>query len=58
MATQAILQLAITYLPAMNTVFQTAPLDVGVWLRILAIAVVVSVAVGAEKWLRARRTAR
>ncbi|NVN49800.1 HAD-IC family P-type ATPase [Mycolicibacterium hippocampi] len=57
-ATQAILQLAITYLPAMNTVFQTAPLDVGVWLRILAIAVVVSVAVGAEKWLRARRTAQ
>lgn len=57
-ATQAILQLAITYLPAMNMVFQTAPLDAGVWLRILAIAVVVSVAVGAEKWLRARRTAQ
>ncbi|MBY0286303.1 MAG: cation-transporting P-type ATPase [Mycobacteriaceae bacterium] len=53
-ATQAVAQLAITYLPGMNTVFQTAPLDVGAWLRIFAIAVVVSVVVGAEKRIRAR----
>jgi len=53
--TQAVAQLVITYLPAMNTVFQTAPLDAGVWLRIFAIGVLVSLAVGAEKWLRARR---
>ncbi|MGB3353258.1 MAG: cation-transporting P-type ATPase [Mycobacterium sp.] len=56
-ATQAFLQLAITYLPVMNTVFQTAPLDPGAWLRIFAIALVVSVVVGAEKWLRARELA-
>ncbi len=54
-ATQAVAQLVITYLPAMNVVFQTAPLDIGGWLRIFAIAFVVSLAVGAEKWLRARR---
>jgi cation-transporting P-type ATPase F len=54
-ATQAVAQLVITYLPAMNTVFQTAPLDVGAWLRIFAIAVVASVVVGAEKGIRARK---
>ena len=51
---QAVAQLAITYLPAMNMVFQTAPLDAGAWLRIFGIAIGVSVAVAAEKWLRAR----
>ena len=54
-AAQAFLQLAITYLPVMNTVFQTAPLDPGAWLRIFGIALVVSMAVGAEKWLRTRK---
>ena len=36
-AAQAIAQLAITYLPAMNTVFHTAPLELNAWLRILGI---------------------
>jgi len=54
-ATQAVAQLAITYLPAMNTVFQTAPLDGGAWLRIFGIALLVSLAVAGEKWLRARK---
>jgi len=53
-ATQAVAQLAITYLPAMNTVFQTAPLDGGAWLRIFGIALLVSLAVAGEKWLRRR----
>ena len=52
---QAVAQLVITYLPAMNTVFQTAPLDIGGWLRIFGIAMVVSLAVGVEKWLQARK---
>lgn len=52
--TQAVAQLAITYLPAMNLVFQTAPLDAGTWLRIIGLACVISVAVAGEKWLRAR----
>ena len=54
-AAQALAQLAITYLPGMNAVFQTAPLDGGGWLRIFAIAVLVSVAVAVEKWLRTRK---
>ncbi|MCF6385779.1 HAD-IC family P-type ATPase [Mycobacterium sp. MBM] len=53
-AAQAVAQLAITYLPAMNTLFQTAPLGADVWLRILGIAIVMSLAVAAEKWLRSR----
>jgi cation-transporting ATPase F len=48
-ATQAVAQLAITYLPAMNPVFQTAPLDGDAWLRIFAIALVVSLVLAAEK---------
>ena len=54
-ATQAIAQLAITYLPAMNLVFQTAPLDAGAWPRIIGVAGVISLAVAGEKWLRARK---
>lgn len=53
-AVQAVAQMAITYLPVMNTIFDTAPLDAEVWLRIFGIAVVVSLVVASEKWLRAR----
>ena len=53
-AVQALAQIAITYLPVMNTIFDTAPLQAEVWLRIFGIAVVVSLVVAAEKWLRAR----
>lgn len=52
---QAIAQLAITYLPAMNTVFGTAPIGAGAWLRIFGIAVAASVFVGIDKWLRRPR---
>ena len=52
---QAIAQLAITYLPAMNTVFGTAPIGVGAWLRILAIAAAASVVVAIDKRLRRLR---
>ena len=49
---QAIAQLAITYLPAMNTDFGTAPIAGDVWLRILAIAVAASLVVAVDKRLR------
>lgn len=49
---QAIGQLAITYLPAMNATFDTAPIGLDVWLRILAIALVSSLVVGVDKRLR------
>ena len=52
---QALAQLAITYLPAMNTVFETAPIGWAVWLRILGIAVVTSLVVGVDKHLRRPR---
>jgi cation-transporting P-type ATPase F len=51
---QAIGQLAITYLPAMNTVFHTAPIAGDAWLRILAIAVAVSLVVALDKRWRQR----
>lgn len=54
-AVQAAAQAAFTYLPAMNTVFQTAPISAGAWLRIFAIATGISLIVGVEKWLRGRR---
>ena len=51
---QALAQILITYLPAMNTVFQTAPIGLEVWMRIVAIAAGISAVVGLEKWARAR----
>ena len=54
-AVQALAQIAITYLPAMNGVFQTAPIGLDVWVRIFAIAAGISVVVGTEKWVRARQ---
>lgn len=53
---QGLAQLAITYLPAMNTMFGTAPIGFGAWLRIFGIAVMASGVVALDKWLR-RRTA-
>ncbi|MGM0385133.1 MAG: HAD-IC family P-type ATPase, partial [Actinomycetota bacterium] len=53
-AAQAVLQVAITYLPVMNTVFSTAPIGLATWLRILTVGVVVSVVVAVDKGLRRR----
>ena len=49
---QAVGQIALTYLPAMNRVFHTAPLGWDAWLRILAIGLAASLVVAAEKRLR------
>jgi cation-transporting ATPase F len=49
---QAIGQLAITYLPAMNSLFGTAPIGGDVWLRILGIAVAASLVVAVDKRLQ------
>jgi cation-transporting ATPase F len=51
---QVLAQLAITYLPVMNTLFQTAPLDAQAWLRILGLALLASVVVALDKRLRRR----
>jgi len=55
-----VLQLLLTYLPAMNRLFHTAPIDGPAWGLVLAAAVTVYVVVEVETWLRLqwnRRTA-
>lgn len=49
---QVLAQLAITYLPAMNQVFQTMPISAGAWLRIGALALIASAVVAFDKRLR------
>ncbi len=50
------LQLLFTYWPVMHALFQTAPLDVDAWGRILAFGLALLVIVELEKWiLRGRR---
>jgi Ca2+-transporting ATPase len=49
-----ILQVMFTYLPAMNLMFLSAPIGFESWGRILAVSVITSFVVGAEKWLRRR----
>ena len=46
---QALGQAALTYLPALNRLFQTAPIGVDVWLRILAVAAAAALLVAADK---------
>jgi magnesium-transporting ATPase (P-type) len=47
-----LLQIAYTYLPAMNAVFQSAPLDLEAWLRILGLAVIAYFIIEFDKWIR------
>ena len=47
-------QLALTYLPVMNRLFQTAPITGGAWLRILILALGAWVIVAADKRLALR----
>jgi magnesium-transporting ATPase (P-type) len=59
--TMFLLQLAYTYLPVMNGLFQSAPVDLAVWGRTLVAGVAVFVIVEVEKNLwrkKARATAR
>ncbi len=49
---QALGQAAITYLPAMNAIFGTAPLATDVWLRIFGVAVAASAVIAVDKRLR------
>ncbi len=53
-----LLQALFTYLPAMNSLFHSAPIDAGAWLRILAVGFAVWALVGLEKWIRGRRVAQ
>ena len=54
-AVTVLLQLMITYLPAMNAAFQTAPLPGAAWIPVLALGVLIYGIVGVDKWFAARR---
>jgi magnesium-transporting ATPase (P-type) len=60
--TTVVLQLALTYASPMNRLFDTAPIDAGTWLRILAAAAVTWTVVEIEKafrrWAAGRRPRR
>ncbi|NNH69323.1 HAD-IC family P-type ATPase [Nocardia uniformis] len=49
---QIIGQLALTYLPAMNTIFGTAPITADTWLRIAAVTAIAGAVVAVDKGLR------
>jgi Ca2+-transporting ATPase len=53
-ATVVLLQMAFTYLPLLNRVFDTAPIDLQAWGAIIAFGLVVYIVVEMEKWLRRR----
>ena len=56
MAAMLLLQLAFTYAPVMNTLFQTEAISLAAWLRAIACGAVIFIVVGIEKaWRRRSR---
>ena len=53
-AVMLLVQIVYTYLPVMNRLFQSAPIDLGAWVRIVAAGMTAYLIVEAEKWLCAR----
>ena len=51
---QALAQAAVTYLPAMNLVFDTAPVSAASWLRVCGIAALAGLVIVVDKRLRPR----
>jgi magnesium-transporting ATPase (P-type) len=47
-------QLAVLYVPALQWVFRTVPLDKVDWMRILAVSLTIVAAVELDKWIRGR----
>ena len=54
--TTVALQMAFTYLPIMNSIFQSAPLAASAWWPIIALGLVINLVIGAIKWVENRRT--
>lgn len=50
-AVTLLLQMFFTYAPPMQSLFQTAPIDAGAWMRIVAVGAAISCVTGVEKWL-------
>ncbi len=57
-AAMLLLQILYTYLPVMNTLFQSAPIDTAAWARITVTGVISYLTVEAEKRLRLRLAKR
>jgi len=55
--TTVALQMAFTYLPIMNSIFQSAPLAASAWWPIIALGFVINLVIGTIKWVENRRTA-
>jgi Ca2+-transporting ATPase len=53
-AAMLLLQIAYTYLPIMNKLFQSAPINHDAWVRIVTAGVITYIIVEFEKWLRSR----
>ena len=51
-------QLAFTYLPLFNRLFETEPMRIEAWGFVLGLAVAIFLVVGMEKWIRARVISR
>ncbi|MFV1957370.1 MAG: cation-transporting P-type ATPase [bacterium] len=49
-----VLQVMFTYLPAMNLMFHSAPIDLNAWAKIVAAGVITYMIIEFEKWLRRR----
>ncbi|MBO9315613.1 MAG: HAD-IC family P-type ATPase [Chloroflexus sp.] len=52
------LQLLYTYVPFMNTIMHSSPIDAAAWMRIIGVGFVGYLLVEMEKWLRRRRRER
>jgi Ca2+-transporting ATPase len=48
-------QLSVIYVPALQWVFRTEPIDAGEWFQILLVSATVVLAVEIDKWLRRRK---
>ena len=50
-----ILQAGFTYLPAMNSIFGSAPLAITAWWPVIALGLVTNLVIGAVKWVENQR---
>lgn len=57
-ASTIFLQIAFTYLPFMNQIFGSAPLPLNAWWPVITLGVLISLLIGAVKWLENQRASR
>jgi magnesium-transporting ATPase (P-type) len=52
------IQMMYTYLPSMNTIFESSPLGTDSWVRIIALAVISYLIIELDKWIRRKMEGR